>query len=196
MKSPLSVLIFFVSIFFLSSCGNGKLTKEEAKKQIDAQANKNRKPQTFAIPVLYWTEHGDENNIRALNEIKNAGYVDYTPYNEANYPGQRLEHYLKVRLLDKARPFFVGNTLYDGTHDYFEFNAGEYAEEVMSIAEPAPDKNGNIVCNVECHCTFDLNDLYKTFSKIKNNYCYVAPYDGTETEKFIKTQDGWKLKKD
>src|SRR5579863_6409014 len=86
LKSFRPVTATIVLSLFLFSCGDKKLSKEEAKRQIDEQLSKSPKPPTVSIPVLYWTNMG-ENEVCALEEIKNAGYVDYTAFDKTEVHG-------------------------------------------------------------------------------------------------------------
>ena len=178
MKKVFSIFaIAALSAIFLS-CGGKDLSKEEAKKQIDAYLNK--QPPTFNIRCEDYASRTEY--IIQLERTKKAGYLDYT------FDVARDVNWVHVKLNDKVNPFILYKEhpqYYDGVAYYnVVCKAGLYECEIVSIAEPAPDASGSIVCNVEYKRTLVPNELYRVFG-------WVDVRNGSV--RFIKMQDGWKL---
>ena len=195
---------FIVSIIILPililSCGSGKLSKEEAKKQIDERIVERLKVGTDQ-PVIhfdreFWVNDLDPNNKaerNGLEAVKQKGYIDLTQVDrmEPGYGGNlEKRRYLIMKVLEKGKPFFMGQE-----YKYYNFKTGTFISEIVSIAEPAPNAGGSIACNVECLYKFIPNEMYSTYIKGANFNNALIP-DKKGEEQFIKTQDGWKLKSD
>lgn len=184
-------LLFFPLVFI--SCSNGGLTKTEAKKQLDEYLNKETPP---AI-LVYNKAPNNPSFQNALSDLRNAGYIEYAT-SPADWNGMQMME-TKITFLDKGKPFILGQQDELGVVRY-RIKAGVYESEVAAIAEPAPE-DGAMGCNVECKTTFIPNELYTLFTKIPIDAGLIMT-DGdninrivsTSKHRFIKTQDGWKLK--
>lgn len=186
-KQFIIAVSLLLAVLTTASCGNSKLSKEEAKRKIDEKINQIKSPR------FYFHRYIDPNSddIAKYTRMKDAGYIDLVPtsYDVVIYhPTGR--YYLEVKLLDKCKPLLKEKYAPDFINSSFYCISGTYSAEIISIAEPAPDADGNIACNVEYKYPIVYNSLYAAYENVasaENN----PPH---ETMKFIKTQEGWKIK--
>ena len=186
--SPALGIFSLVVVFsvLLLSCTGTMPTKEWAKKQIDARLNVNQDCEYHLSTVSNRNANTREGmRLRLeLNNLKTEGFITFTrdsiAYNQFVY---------RITVLDKCKPF-INSSYAAGASQEYAFSFGNVGARIVSIAEPAPDGSGNIVCNVQYNGDYDLNAF--GLAALCTDYNASHPVrSGIAT--FIKTQDGWRF---
>ncbi len=187
-----TLILVCVCSLLLISCGDKKLSKGKAEALIDTALQ--TRPYTFEFYTNCKFAPAYTRNqtaIAAISALKEKGYITYQMQNDAE--GNIV---FDITFLDKIKPFVT-----------YTFNYGSYVQNniavahnlatVTSIAEPAPDASGTIVCNVRYDPKFTLTEVGEVIHYDLDLFNRANGMKAQEAQgrvaKFIKTQDGWLL---
>lgn len=189
------ILCLPLMVSLLVSCGDKKLTKADAERQI-REALRPAVCEITLISSCNTNQQYGKHWLSCLTGLHNSGYIFMYTSSSSNAP--QFKQY-SIEVLSKLVPYLSKDEY--ATSNVITIDVGSYNPEIVMITEPAPDE-GVIACNVEFTKSIVLNEVGKamgpSYDDVMAHILSVGMPQRREkikTARFIKTQDGWMLEK-